>query len=75
MAAPDSGFRRSDQRHDAAGKTPVAGGAVNGSPVVLPPGDYRISLAGVDLAPLAVTITDGQSLKLKLNEEGRLELP
>lgn len=60
---------------DSTGKSAVAGGVVNGSPVVLPPGSYRVSLAGVDLAPQTVTIADGQLLKLKLTDEGRLELP
>jgi Ca-activated chloride channel family protein len=54
--------------------TEVARGVINGAPLVLGPGVYRVSLVGVQTDPLLVTISDGDMLQPTLSEEGQLTL-
>jgi hypothetical protein len=61
--------------YDAGGNTVVARGRVNGPPVSLVPGQYKIGLAQVKSAPITVSLADCQILKLKLSDSGTIQTP
>lgn len=60
--------------YDEAGQ--LAGkGTINGDPVPLLPGKYRLRLPQVDAQELEFSVNVGPTLRLKLREDGTLELP
>ena len=60
--------------YDESGK--LAGkGTVNGAPVPLLPGNYRVRLPQVKADELEIPVTNGPALRLILNEDGSLKGP
>jgi hypothetical protein len=66
-AVPTLGF----EVLDAAGAV-VARGALDGEPVELKPGPYRVRLVGLDPSPIEITLEAGQEEGLRLDAAGRL---
>ena len=60
--------------YDDAGNV-VARGAVNGKPVSLLPGSYRVRLSQVKAKELEILVTNGPVLRLNLREDGSLSRP
>jgi Mg-chelatase subunit ChlD len=60
--------------YDAAGK-PAARGTINGAPVALLPGKYRVRLPQVKANELEIPVTNGPALRLNLRGDGSLEVP
>lgn len=59
-----------DEAGNMAGK-----GTVNGAPVPLLAGKYRVRLPQVKAEPLEIPVTNGPALRLVLKEDGSLERP
>lgn len=60
--------------YDDAGNV-AARGAVNGKPVPLLPGNYRVRLSQVKAKDLEIPVTNGPALRLNLREDGSLARP
>jgi Ca-activated chloride channel family protein len=57
------------------GKTEVNRGVINGPPLALMPGQYRIGIVGSSEAATPVEIRDRQAAELLIDESGRLKAP
>ncbi len=62
------GFEVSDE----SGSRQVTRGVINGDPVELDPGKYRVSALGLTSEPLTITIAGGKEIALELDEAGKL---
>jgi hypothetical protein len=51
----------------------VTRGQVNGNPLSIKPGKYRVRLMGTESAPVAIEVEDGQKVELTLDKEGHLQ--
>jgi len=58
--------------HDEGGAKEAGQGLINGDPVPLKPGKYRVSVLGTRIEPLAVELAAGQELELQIDDEGKL---
>jgi hypothetical protein len=69
QAIPSTGFEVLAADRD----TVVASALVNGKPLELAAGSYRVRLAGSKAEPTAVRLVRGQLMQLKLDEAGQLQ--
>jgi hypothetical protein len=60
---------------DEAGKSEVARGLINGSPLTLMPGSYRVRVIGDEENSLLIRLRNRQKLEIALDPSGRLVAP
>jgi hypothetical protein len=60
---------------DEAGKKVMAQGVLNGAPVPLTPGSYRVSIPGSKVEPAQIRILQAEELQLALDDAGKLVVP
>jgi Mg-chelatase subunit ChlD len=69
-AAAAGGYAIYDKEGNLAGR-----GTVNGGPVALLPGDYRVRLSQASAKELEISVTNGPGFRLNLKEDGSLARP
>jgi Mg-chelatase subunit ChlD len=61
--------------HDVQGKDVITRGDINGAPLDLPAGDYRITIPGTKVESLRVRINANSHRRVALDDQGKMTIP